>query len=278
MKGKKRINLLLGLILAAGVGMLLYPTVSDKVTKWNLEQTISQYTQVVEGEQADYSQLWAEAEAYNRALAAQEEALLSVGELLPESTGLLDPQGNGMMGYLDVEKLDIHLPIWQGVEERELQSGVGWWIGTSLPTGGESTHCVLTAHTGLARAKLFSDLDQLELGDCFTLTILDRVMTYEVDQVLVTEPEDMEPLAIAEGEDYVTLYTCYPYGVNTQRLLVRGRRITDVETEAIVTAESSVTGQWVPVAGVGVALALLAAGTVRWIKWPRGKRERSKKG
>ena len=147
-----------------------------------------------------------------------------------------------MMGYIDIPKISVHLPIYQDTEESALQAGAGFWLGTSLPTGGPSTHCVLTAHNGLVRAKMFTDLDQLEIGDTFSLTILDRVLTYEVDQILVTEPEDISPLQIVEGEDYVTLYTCTPYGVNTHRLLVRGHRIPTPEDEETVDPVQAVTG------------------------------------
>ena len=175
---------------------------------------------------------------------------------------LLNPLGTGMMGYLDIPKIDVHLPIYQGIEEQELQSGAGWWIGTSLPTGGESTHCVITAHNGLVRAKMFTELDQLEEGDTFSLSILDRVLTYEVDQVLVAMPTDIEALSIVEGQDYVTLYTCTPTGVNTHRLLVRGHRIPtpEAEEEAASSPEtSSHSGGLSPVLPAVGALAVFAA-------------------
>ena len=136
-----------------------------------------------------------------------------------------------MMGYIDIPKINVHLPIYQGIEEKELQSGAGYWLGSSLPTGGESTHCVITAHTGLVKAKMFTDIDQLEIGDLFTLFVLNRQLTYEVDQILITEPDDIKDLYIVDGKDYVTLYTCYPYGVNTERLLVRGSRVDNIENQ-----------------------------------------------
>lgn len=135
----------------------------------------------------------------------------------------------GMMGYVDIPKLGVHIPIYHGTEERALQSGAGFWYGTSLPVGGENTHCVLAAHNGLVKAKLFTDLDKLEVGDRFTLDVLNETFTYEVDQILVTLPEETEELYIQNGKDLVTLYTCTPYGVNTHRLLVRGHRVTEPE-------------------------------------------------
>ena len=168
--------------------------------------------------------------------------------------GLLNPLGNGMMGYVNIPKIDVALPVYQGTDEKELQSGAGWWIGSSLPTGGESTHCIITAHTGLSKAKLFTDIDQLEVGDRFSLTILDRTLVYEVDQILVTEPTDFEPLYIVEGKDYATLYTCTPYGVNTHRLLVRGVRVDDAPAAAEKTGVN-----WKLIVGVVLLLAIIAA-------------------
>ena len=218
------------LLLLVGLGVMLYPTASDMYNRWIAQEEIAQYNQVMEAEAADYSELWAAAEAYNRRLAETGTFGGSIGtEETQEVSGLLNPLGTGMMGYIDIPKINIHLPVYQGIEESALQAGAGYWLGTSLPTGGESTHCVLTAHNGLVRAKMFTDLDQMEVGDTFTLSILDRVLTYEVDQILVTEPNDLSALQIVQGEDLVTLYTCTPYGVNTHRLLVRGHRIETPE-------------------------------------------------
>lgn len=211
------------LIFLAGLAVFLFPTLSDWHARRQYQREIAAWEAA--RPQEDYTPLWEAAEEYNRTLSEKESQLrLSDGEAERVST-LLNPMGNGMMGYVDIPKIDVHLPIYQGTEEPQLQAGAGWWIGTSLPTGGADTHCVLTAHNGLVKAKMFTDLDKLEVGDTFSLTILDRTLTYEVDQILVTEPEDLSHLTIVEGEDLVTLYTCTPYGVNTHRLLVRGRRI-----------------------------------------------------
>ena len=231
------------LLLLVGLGVMLYPTASDMYNRWIAQEEIAQYNQVMEAEAADYSELWAAAEAYNRRLAETGTFGGSIGtEETQEVSGLLNPLGTGMMGYIDIPKINIHLPVYQGIEESALQAGAGYWLGTSLPTGGESTHCVLTAHNGLVRAKMFTDLDQMEVGDTFTLSILDRVMTYEVDQILVTEPNDLSALQIVQGEDLVTLYTCTPYGVNTHRLLVRGHRIPTPEEPEQVSPVDAVTG------------------------------------
>lgn len=241
-RGPGLIPVLIVLLMLAGLGILLYPTISDWFARWQAQQEIVQYNQVAEAEKADYSDLWAAAEEYNRRLAEIGTFTGSVSDSsavseLQDVSQYLNPLGTGMMGYIDIPKINVHLPIYQGTEEKSLQSGAGFWIGTSLPTGGPSTHCVITAHNGLVKAKMFTDLDQLEEGDTFTLSVLDRVMTYQVDQILVTLPDEMDALQIVPGEDLVTLYTCTPYGVNTHRLLVRGHRI---ETPA--TAESATAG------------------------------------
>lgn len=241
-KRPKIVTILAILLLLVGLGIMLYPTFSDLYYHWTAQQQISQYNHVAEATQADYSELWAAAEEYNRQLAQRGSSITVTEEEKAQIEQLLNPLGNGMMGYIDIPKISVHLPIYQDTEESALQAGAGFWLGTSLPTGGPSTHCVLTAHNGLVRAKMFTDLDQLEIGDTFSLSILDRVLTYEVDQILVTEPEDISPLQIVEGEDYVTLYTCTPYGVNTHRLLVRGHRIPTPEDEETVDPVQAVTG------------------------------------
>ena len=229
-KKRKNSTHLAVLLLIVGLGVLLYPSLSDLYYRWEAEQEIAQYNQVAEATQEDYSDLWAAAEEYNRKLAQGNAfSVAATAEEEAKIEQFLNPLGNGMMGYIDIPKINVHLPIYQGIEEQALQAGVGFWPGTSLPTGGPSTHCVLTAHNGLVRAKMFTDLDQLVEGDTFSLSILDRVLTYEVDQILVTEPDEVDALQIVEGQDYVTLYTCTPYGVNTHRLLVRGHRIETPE-------------------------------------------------
>lgn len=271
MKKPRLSTVLVGVLFLVGAGVMLYPTMSDLYVRRQLQKELAQYNQVTQGEEADYSELWAEAEDYNRRLAEKDNQFAVSEEEMEEISGLLNPLGTGMMGHIDIEKISVHLPVYQGTEESALQAGAGWWIGTSMPTGGPGTHCVLTAHTGLVRAKMFTDLDQMEEGDTFSLTVLDRVLIYEVDQILITEPEEIEPLLIVDGEDYCTLYTCYPYGVNTERLLVRGHRIPTPETEktavSVLTEESS--RPW-------LAAAALAAGIAVAVVIKKRKRKETK--
>ena len=219
-------GILIAVIFLAGLGILSYPHVSDYLYQRRGEAEKETYGADTWGlSEEECAALWIDAEDYNRRLAEKPDPFSLTEEERAETAGYLNPLGIGKMGYVTIPKIRVDIPIYQGTEEKQLQAGAGWWIGTSLPTGGESTHCVLTAHNGLAKAKLFTDLDQLVIGDRFYLTVLDRVLTYEVDQIQVVEPAERDALRIVPGEDLVTLYTCTPYGVNTHRLLVRGHRI-----------------------------------------------------
>ncbi|MCD8125058.1 MAG: class C sortase [Lachnospiraceae bacterium] len=240
------LSILCALLFLLGLGILLYPTFSSQWNKWRQEQLIADYssslTDLVDAG-ADLSAEWERAWAYNEALFpsilpdsfAIAEAQDEPGE---EYMACLNLAGDGIMGYVSIPKIDIKLPIYHTTSEEVLQEGVGHLEGSSLPVGGESTHAVLAAHRGLPNAELFTNLDQLELGDHFLLYILDEVLCYEVDQILVVEPTDTDALSVEEGEDLVTLLTCTPYGVNTQRLLVRGHRV-DYEEEVIEEEEGT---------------------------------------
>ena len=178
---------------------------------------------------ASYDAIWDAARQYNRNLCSRSNSFFLSEEQKAEYERLLDISGQGIMGYIEIPEIDVSLPIYHGTEDPVLQVAVGHLEWTSLPVGGESTHCVLSGHRGLPSAKLFTNLDKLREGDTFLLRVLDETLTYEVDQILIVEPQDTAALEIVEGQDYCTLVTCTPYGINTHRLLVRGHRIDNIE-------------------------------------------------
>ena len=208
-----------------GLSLLLYPSVSDRWNDLRQSQAIACYIeQVADLDSESNHQLWRDAEVYNRFLREYGNSFLVSEEQAAEYQRLLHVTEDGMMGYIEIPDIQCTMPIYHGTEEAVLQAAVGHAEWSSLPVGGESTHCVLLGHRGLPDAKLFTDLDQLAVGDVFQLRVLDAVLTYEVDQIKIVEPQETAALQIVEGEDYCTLVTCTPYGINTQRLLVRGRR------------------------------------------------------
>lgn len=232
MKKKKGnfINFLLVLIFFAGLSLLLYPSVSDYWNSFHQTRAITTYAEnVATLDQEQYDKIWAAAQAYNASLTERENSYLLTDTQKQEYRHLLDISGLGIMGYIEIPSIDCSLPIYHGTEESVLQIAVGHLEWSSLPVGGQSTHCVLSGHRGLPSAKLFTNLDKLDKGDVFMLRVLDEVLTYEVDQILIVEPLETASLRIVEGEDYCTLITCTPYGVNTHRLLVRGHRIENIK-------------------------------------------------
>ena len=223
-------TLLLILVLLAGLSLLLYPSVSDYWNSFHQTRAIATYAEEVANlNQDQYDEIWAAAESYNASLTDRVNAYLLSDAQKEEYQQLLNVSGLGVMGYIEIPSIDCSLPIYHGTEESVLQIAVGHLDWSSLPVGGESTHCVLSGHRGLPSAKLFTNLDKLREGDTFLLRVLDEILTYEVDQILIVEPQDTAALEIAEGEDYCTLVTCTPYGINTHRLLVRGHRIDNIE-------------------------------------------------
>lgn len=236
-KGSWISSLFLVLIFLIGAGILFYPTVSDLWNNYRNQQLISEYTEVVENmESEDFSEIWAEAREYNA-----QHTVNTILDAFDEEEGdyvlshpydqVLNPTGNEIMGYLEIPKISVKLAIYHGIGTEALENGCGHIEGTSLPIGGVGTHSVLSAHRGLPSAKLFTDLDQLEIGDLFYITVLDEKLAYKVDQILTVLPEETEDLAIEEDKDLVTLVTCTPYGVNSHRLLVRGERTEYVPEE-----------------------------------------------
>ncbi|MGE9860368.1 class C sortase [Lachnospiraceae bacterium SGI.256] len=229
-KSNTIINILLVLILLAGLSLLLYPSVSDYWNSFHQSRAIVQYAEQVSLLDEDqYEELWTSATDYNASLLERANSYILSDTQKEQYEELLNVSGIGVMGYIEIPSIDCSLPIYHGTEESVLQTAIGHLEWTSLPVGGESTHCVLSGHRGLPSAKLFTNLDKLVEGDVFMLRILDEVLTYEVDQILIVEPQETAELQIVEGQDYCTLVTCTPYGINTHRLLVRGHRIDNME-------------------------------------------------
>jgi sortase A len=233
------ITILLVVTLLAGVSLLLYPTVSNYWNSFHQTRAIAGYTEAVENLDDDqYAEIKEAAIAYNKSLLNRNNNYELTNEELEEYESMLDVSGSGVMGYISIPEIQCELPIYHGTDEAVLQVAVGHLDWTSLPIGGEGTHCVLSGHRGLKSARLFTDLDRLAEGDIFTLTVLDEVLTYEVDQIRIVEPNEVNDLTIEPGKDYCTLMTCTPYGINTQRLLVRGHRIENLEDSTSVRVSS----------------------------------------
>ena len=228
-------TLFLILILLAGLSLLLYPSLSDYWNSFHQTKAIASYSEEVANlDEMQYEKMWEAAKAYNQALAESDNFFLLTDEQKEKYEELLNVSGSGIMGYIEIPSIDCSLPVYHGTDDAVLQIAVGHLDWTSLPVGGASTHCVISGHRGLPSAKLFTSLDKLTEGDIFMLRVLDEVLTYEVDQILIVEPQDISALRIVEGQDYCTLVTCTPYGINTHRLLVRGHRIENIEAAKTV--------------------------------------------
>ena len=228
---KNRSNIILILIFLVGLSVMLYPTVSDYVNQKNQSRAVASYSEEVENlSDVDYQAYFDAANDYNRRLAETPDAFYRPEEV-SGYTDTLDVSGTGIMGYITISKIGVEMPVYHGTSDGVLQVAAGHLEGSSLPVGGAGTHAVISAHRGLPSAKLFTNLDELEVGDTFTITVLDRVLTYEVDQISIVLPTETDLLQPVEGKDYVTLMTCTPYGINTPRLLVRGKRIENAENQ-----------------------------------------------
>ena len=234
-------TILLFLILFIGLSLLLYPTFADWWNSFHQSRAVASYVEQVSNmDDTQYDEFWSAAWDYNRSLIDRPNDYLLSKEQKEHYAQLLNITGNGIMGYIEIPKIDIVYPIYHGTSEAILQIAIGHLEWTSLPVGGESSHCVVSGHRGLPSARLFTDLDQMEVGDTFLLRVLDEVLTYEVDQIKIVEPQVTEDLLIVEGEDLCTLVTCTPYGINSHRMLVRGHRIETEEVRAVrrVTADA----------------------------------------
>ena len=238
MKSKKSTIILL-VSFFVGLSVLLYPSISSYWNSKTQSKAIVDYESMLsQYKPEDYTAIWAEADAYNKQLAQLNEPLVEHNRL-PDYNSILNVGGTGMMGYITVPKISQELPVYHGTSDGVLSVAVGHLQGTSLPVGGENTHCVVSAHRGLPTAVLFTHLDRMEIGDIFYFTILDRTITYEVDQIRIVEPDDTSLIQIKDGKDYCTLLTCTPYGINTQRLLVRGHQIDASQTRNLYVANEA---------------------------------------
>ena len=256
----KLINIFLILALVAGLSLLLYPTVSDYWNSLHASQAVASYDQAVKNmDEGKYDELLQRAGQYNRNLFLRGSLFALTDEEREDYNSQLDIDGSGVMGYIEIPTIKVSLPIYHGTSDDVLQVAVGHLEWSSLPVGGESTHCVLSGHRGLPSAKLFTNLDQLAEGDLFVIRTLDEVLTYEVDRILIVLPSELQALAAEEGKDLCTLVTCTPYGVNSHRMLVRGHRV-DNQSEAVrLTADAIRIDPLLvaPIAAIPLLLALL---------------------
>lgn len=229
-KANTIITIVIVLVFVIGLGVLLYPTVADLVNSFTQSRVVANYYELVKNtNSAQYAKLLADAQSYNEQLLDKPNRFFLSQAELEEYNSLLNVDGTEAMGVLEIPKINVRLPIYHGTSEGVLQVGVGHLEGSSLPVGGPSTHTVISGHRGLPSSTLLSNLDKLEIGDTFQLIVLNERLTYQVDQILTVLPEETAALAIEPGQDYCTLVTCTPYGINSHRLLVRGTRIETVE-------------------------------------------------
>ena len=236
---RKKITLILLVIFFIGISIFLYPSISQYLNSKVQSKAITDYDEMLSKiDIENYNLLFDNANNYNQELFKLDFPLVQYKEL-SGYTDLINVNNKGMMGYISIDKIKVELPIYHGTSASVLNVAVGHFEGSSLPIGGTSTHSILSAHRGLPSAKLFTNLNKLEIGDIFEITILDRKLTYQVDKILIVDPDDITNLEIIDGKDYVTLVTCTPYGINTHRLLVRGTRIENIKKrEIIVTSEA----------------------------------------
>lgn len=250
---RKASDLILIIAFLAGLSLLLYPGFSDYWNQFHQSRAIAGYAETVAAmDDGEYERLWDAAEDYNRRLAEIAAEYALPDELLEEYAQQLNVGGDGVIGYVEIPEIECSLPIYHGTDDAVLQSAVGHIEWSSLPVGGESSHCVISGHRGLPSAKLFTNLDKLVEGDLFFLQVLDETLSYEVDQIRIVEPQELSDLQIEAGKDYCTLVTCTPYGVNTHRLLVRGHRVDN----EVLAQTVRVTSDAIQVEPVLVATAL----------------------
>ena len=263
---------ILVVIILIGVGIMAYPSISDYWNSLHQSRAIASYSATVDSmDEETYKKLWDEAIAYNKALAASPIGWEPSEAELKAYYDVLDVSGTGIMGYVEIPKIGCSLPIYHSIEEAVLQIAIGHLVGTSLPVGGETSHCVISGHRGLPSAKLFTDLDKMVVGDVFYLKVLNETLTYEVDAIHIVEPDDLSLISLQKGKDLCTLFTCTPYGINTHRLLVQGHRIEtaeeDVPAPVMVTSDAvripnrvSIPAFGIPALFVFLVIMLISSG------------------
>ena len=253
-------------MLFVGVCGLLYPSVSQYWNSKTQTRAVENYQEILNSlKQEDYDVFFQEADRYNVELSELKNPLLNYRQL-DGYNEILNINGNGIMGYVSIPKLGVEIPIYHGISAEVLNVACGHLEGTSLPVGGENTHCVLSAHRGLPHAKLFTDLDKLEVGDTFMLTVLNHTLTYQVDQIKVVRPDEIDDVQLVAGKDLCTLLTCTPYGINSHRLLVRGTRIENAAPALYVTSNAYRIDSLVatPVVAAPILLILLIVLMVKY--------------
>lgn len=270
---KHMITILLFLVLIVGLSLVLYPSFSDWWNSKHMSRVITDYVNLIDDlDEDEYEGLLEAAREYNRSLLYRTNGYTTTPEQKEQYNKLLNIAGNGVMGYIEVPSIGVSLPIYHGTEDTVLQVAIGHLEWSSLPVGGESTHSVVSGHRGLPSAKLFTHLDKVREGDLFMLRVLDEVLTYEVDQILIVEPHEVDSLMISKGKDYCTMFTCTPYGINTHRLLIRGHRIANLEEKEIRHVVSEALLIEPVVVAPMVALPMLLILFI-WLMIPKKKRK-----
>ena len=235
---KKHSTIIMVLFFFVGLLVLLYPSISEFYNQIVQSKEIEDYEFILKKiDKKNYDDIFKEADEYNSSLRNLNDQFVDYRNL-ENYDEVLNVNNRGMIGYVSIEKIKVELPIFHGTSEKVLSNASGHLEGTSFPVGGTGTHSAISAHRGLASATLFTNLDKLEIGDTFTITVLDRLLTYEIDEILIVDPKDVNSLKIADDKDYVTLITCTPYGINSHRLLVRGKRIENAKKKMFITTEA----------------------------------------
>lgn len=265
---KRKTTIIMIIFFFIGLLTLFYPTLSNYYNEKKQSRMISNYENILNSTNTiNFDELKEKAINYNKELNKLKEPLFNYGNL-NNYYDLLNINKDGMMGYLTIDKIKVELPIYHGTSNEVLNSSVGHLEGTSLPIGGPSTHSVLSAHRGLPSAKLFTNLDKLEIGDTFKITILDEVLNYQIDKIMIVKPNNRNNIKIEENKDYVTLLTCTPYGINTHRLLVRGTRIENIKKTTYITTEGFKINNLivVPILTIPIIILLLIITIIKPVK------------